>query len=67
LKFIDWVAISGALAWTPHVFAAVRKAITKPEIRIIITRFGEIGFTTFGPIFNLGLAFSVKNHDIVVS
>ena len=67
MKIIDWVAILGALAWTPYVFAAIRKAITKPEVSVIINRFGEIGFNTLGPIFNLRLAFSVKNHDIVVS
>ena len=67
MKILDWVAILGALAWTPHVISAIRKLFTKPEVRIIINRTAEMGFTTFGPIFNVRLAFSVKNHDIVVS
>lgn len=67
MKLIDWVAILGALAWTPHLYYILKKALTKSEIRIITGKFGEIGFTTLGPIFNMRLAFSVKNHDIVIS
>ena len=67
MKLIDWIAIIGALAWTPHLISIIKKYITKPEVRIISNRSGELGFTTFGPIFNVRLAFSVKNHDIVVS
>ncbi len=67
MEFLDWVAIFGALAWTPHVISMIRNAITKPEIRVISSRNAELGFTTLGPIFNVRLAFSVKNHDIAVS
>ena len=67
MKIIDWVAILGALAWSPHLISFIKSYLTKPEIRIISQRSAEIGFSTFGPIFNIRLAFSVKNHDIVVS
>lgn len=67
MKPIDLIAILGALAWTPHVVAMVRSWITKSKIRIITQRKAEIGFTTYGPIFNLRLAFSVENKDIVIS
>lgn len=57
----------GALAWLPHLFFLIRNWLTKPQIRIITHRFPEIGFSTFGSIFNLRMAFSVENKDVVIS
>lgn len=67
LTLIDWLAILGALAWMPHVLAMIRNWLTKPEIRVITPRSVSLGFTSLGSIFNLHLAFSVKNKDIVIS
>lgn len=67
MELIDWIAILGALAWSPHLIAIIKNYLTKPEVRVISNRTVELGFTTLGPIFNVRLAFSVKNHDIVVS
>lgn len=67
MKPIDWIAILGALAWTPHLVGMVRDWITKSKIRIITQRRVELGFTTYGPILNLRLAFSVENKNIVIS
>ena len=67
MEFIDYIAILGALAWTPHLFSLIKKHFTKPEIRLITSKYGEIGFTSLGDIFNIRLAFSVKHHDIVIS
>lgn len=67
MKIIDWVAILGALAWSPHLFSLIKSYLTKPEVRIITQKIAEIGFTTYGPIFNMRIAFSVKNHDVVIS
>lgn len=67
LKVIDWIAVFGALAWLPHLIALIRNYFTKAEVRIITQKHAEIGFTTFGPIFNMRIAFAVKNRDLVVS
>ncbi|OEF08656.1 hypothetical protein [Vibrio genomosp. F10] len=67
MKLIDWIAVLGALAWLPHVIALIRNYFTKPEVRIITQKHAELGFTTFGPIFNMRVAFAVKNRDLVVS
>ena len=67
MKIIDWVAILGALAWLPHLISMIKSYFTRPEVRIITQKTAEIGFTTYGPIFNMRVAFSVKNHDVVVS
>lgn len=67
MKLIDWIAILGALAWTPHLFSFIHNLLTKPVIQIITPRTVSLGFTTLGSIFNLNLAFSVRNKDIVIS
>jgi hypothetical protein len=66
MKGIDIVAIIGALAWLPKIFEILRKWLIRSKISIIIQRFSEIGFTSLGPIFNIRLAFSVINKDIVI-
>jgi len=67
MTIIDWVAVVGALAWTPPVFKYVKDVMTKPEVRIIAQPSTEIGFTTVGSIFNLRIALTVKNHDVVLT
>jgi hypothetical protein len=67
MTFIDWLAVLGALAWAPHLMSMVRDWLAKSKVRVITQRQVEIGFTTYGPIFNLRLAFSVENKDIVIS
>jgi len=67
MEIIDWVAILGALAWTPHLYSIIKKILTKSEIRAITSKTASLGFTTYGSIFNIRLAFSVKYHDIVIS
>lgn len=67
MQIIDFVAILGALAWSPHLISVIKSYLTKPEVRIITQKVAEIGFTTYGPIFNMRVAFTVKNHDVVIS
>lgn len=67
MKLIDWIAILGALAWSPHLIGLLKSWILKSKVRIITQKSVEIGFTTFGPILNIRLAFAVENKDIVVS
>jgi len=67
MKIIDFIAILGALAWLPHLIRILNEYFSIPEIRIITQRTAEIGFTTFGPILNIRLAFSIKNKEAVIS
>jgi len=67
MKLIDWIAILGALAWTPHIIGIIKQWMTKSKIQVITHRNSEIGFTTYGPIFNIRLAFAVEHKDIVIS
>lgn len=60
------IAILGALAWLPHLIKLYRDKFTVPEVEIIAQKYPELGFNTFGPIFNLKLAFSARNKDLVI-
>ncbi len=67
MKGIDWIAIFGALAWTPHLVGLFKTLFLKSKVRIIAEKKILIGFTTAGPILNIRLAFAAENQDIVVS
>jgi hypothetical protein len=67
MTFMDWVAVIGALAWSPSVLKLAKDYFTKPEVRIITQPSTEIGFTTLGSIFNLRMALTVKNRDLVLT
>jgi len=63
----DVIAIVGAGAWLPHVFKFIKDRMTRPEVRIVTQRTAEISYTTFGPILNLRIAFTVRHRDVVIS
>lgn len=63
----DWIAVIGALAWTPYIFGTINQWLTKAKIRVITQKTAEIGFSTLGPIFNIRIACSVEHKDIVIS
>jgi hypothetical protein len=67
MGLFEWLAIIGAFAWLPTLIKFLRDLFIIPEVTIITQSFAEIGYTTFGPIFNTRLAFSTKNRSIVIS
>ena len=67
MTLFEIAAILGALAWLPHLIKLIKDLVTRPKIRIITQRTAEIGYTPFGPILNLRIAFSVRHRDIVIS
>ncbi|OQX90663.1 MAG: hypothetical protein B6D58_09755, partial [candidate division Zixibacteria bacterium 4484_95] len=67
MNIFEGAAILGALAWMPHLLKILKDVLTRPEIRVIVQRTAEIGYTPFGPILNLRIAFSVRHRDIVIS
>ena len=67
LTTAEIAAFVGAGAWLPQVFTWIHKATTRPKLTIIPAKAAEIGFTTFGPIFNLRLALAVDRNDIIVT
>ena len=67
MSLFEILAILGALAWLPFFIKVIRGIFIIPEVRIITQRSAQIGFTTYGPIFNTRIAFAVKHKDIVIS
>jgi hypothetical protein len=67
MSIFEFAAILGALAWIPPLFKIIKNYLTTPEIRIITQKNAEIGFTTYGPIFNIRIAFATRHKDVVLS
>lgn len=62
----DIVAYIGAAAWLPQIVTWAYRSMVKPTLRIIPSSCCEIGFTCFGPIFNVPMAFLVANKDLII-
>src|SRR4051812_38525799 len=62
----DILAYIGALAWIPQIIQWAIIFFTKPLIRIIPDRTAQIGYTLYGPIFNLRVSIGVTRKDTVV-
>lgn len=60
------IAIIGALAWLPQIIRWIYDAFTKPQVTFVIDRIGQVGFTTYGPIFNIRIAISCEHKAIVI-
>ena len=66
LKALDWAAIIGAAAWLPQVTSWVARRLATPTLRLVPSPAPEIGYTTFGPIFNLTCAISAERKDAII-
>lgn len=59
-------AYVGAAAWLPQIISFIYRAAIRPKVTIVPERKVEIGYTTFGPIFNLRLAVSAVRKDTII-
>mgnify|MGYP007040716840 FL=1 len=66
MKAEELAAYIGAAAWMPQILTWIYRAVTKPKLRIVPDAKGEVGFTTYGPIFNIRMAFFVENRDLII-
>ncbi|WP_140862460.1 hypothetical protein [Myxococcus xanthus] len=62
----DIIAVIGAAAWIPQIFALIYQFLTRPLVHILPDKKASVGFTGFGPIFNLRMAFAVDRKDAVL-
>jgi len=62
----ETLAIIGAAAWTYPLAVWIHQLLTKTKVEVINHRQLEIGFTTFGPMLNLNLAFSAEKRDAFI-
>lgn len=66
MKPEEIAAYIGAAAWLPAIVGMIRHQIMKPKLRLIPNSFGEIGYTSNGPIINFLMAFAVENKDLII-
>ena len=66
MKPEEIAAYIGAAAWLPQIFIWVYSAVIKTRLKIIPEKFASIGYTSFGPIFNIRMALLAKNRDLIV-
>lgn len=66
MKPEEIAAYIGAAAWLPQIAAWFYRSFVRPSVRLVPDQYAEAGFTSLGPIFNLRMAFSVENKDIVI-
>jgi hypothetical protein len=63
---VEIAAYIGAGAWLPHIISMIYKMVSIPAVKITPDAKIELGYSTFGPIFNLNLALSTTRKDILV-
>ncbi|GAB6145305.1 hypothetical protein [Desulfocicer niacini] len=66
MKPTDIAAYIGAAAWLPQIISWIYKAYVTPQITISPDKFLEIGFTSYGPIFNIRLALSADRKSAII-
>ena len=59
-------AYIGAAAWVPQIISWIYRWFINPEVSIVPERQVELGFTTYGPIFNIRLALSVNKKPTII-
>ena len=67
MKPEEIAAYIGAAAWMPQILTWIYRSVTKPKLRIIPDAHAEVGFTSYGPIFNLRMAFFVETRDLIIN
>jgi hypothetical protein len=66
MKPEEIAAYIGAAAWLPQIAAWIYRSAIRPKLRVIPNQFAEVGFSTYGPIFNVRMAFFVENRDLII-
>lgn len=66
MTWIDIAALIGAAAWLPQIVTWVYRAAVKPKLDIVPAPTPEVGYTFYGPIFNVMLAFSAARKDAII-
>src|SRR3989304_9497204 len=59
-------AYIGAAAWLPQIAAWIYRYFVQPAVTVVPDKYAEVGFTSFGPIFNMKMAFSADNKDLII-
>ena len=66
MNHAEIAAYAGAAAWLPQIISWVHSVWARPKISVIPNKQIEVGYTYFGPIFNLKMALAVEKKDVVL-
>jgi len=66
MKPEEIAAYIGAAAWLPQIVTWVYRTITKPTVTVVPDKNAEVGFTSYGPIFNLRMMLSTENKGLII-
>lgn len=66
MKFIDIVAILGALAWLPQIISWIYNWMKKPKISIYHDGEAEVGYIKNGNAFNLRFSFLARDKHALI-
>jgi hypothetical protein len=56
----------GAAAWLPPIIFLIYRSTIKPKVTIVPGKLVEIGYTAYGPIFNLRLTISAARKAAII-
>jgi hypothetical protein len=62
----ELAAYIGAAAWLPQIGSWLYPRLVPPVVRIIPERQLQLGFTTYGPIFNIRMSLGADRRDAVI-
>ncbi len=62
----ELASIIGAAAWLYPLGVLAHKLITKPKVSVLTDEYAELGYSTYGPIVNIRLAFTSERKDAVI-
>jgi hypothetical protein len=59
-------AYVGAGAWLPQIATWIYRAVVRPVLTLVPEETAQIGFTSYGPIFNVQLAIASSRADAII-
>lgn len=62
----ELAAYIGAAAWLPQIATWTYRRFVTPKITIVPDRYAEVGFTSYGPMFNVRMAFASDRMDAII-
>lgn len=62
----ELAAYIGAAAWLPQIVTWIYRRFVRAAITVVPDRYAEVGFTSFGPIFNVRMAFAADRKDAII-
>lgn len=59
-------AYIGAAAWLPQIVSWIYRWLLRSRVVISSSRVAHVGFSSYGPVFNVGLSLSAENKDALL-